>query len=148
VTIGSIDRPNVRNVIEQAMVRIGRFREDINWHLFTHEPAPDELAQLFAWIDPAVDSDDFEGFTAEALVVGLPVIASRTPVNVQRCEQGRTGVLVPTRDPNELVHAILGALFKPEVANSKINAARQTASKFRIRQRQRVLGHIYENMTR
>lgn len=148
VSIGSVDRPEVRNIIEQTMARIRRFREDIDWHLFTHEPAPDELAQLFAWIDPAVDSDDFGGLTAEALVAGVPVIASRTPINVQRCEQGRTGVLVPTRDPNELVHAILGALFKPEVANSKINAARQTASKFRIRQRQRVLGHIYENMTR
>lgn len=146
--IGSIDRPSVRNAIEQAVVRIRRFRDDINWHLFTHEPAPEELAQLFAWIDPAVADDDFDGFTAEALVVGLPVVASRTPINVQRCEQGRTGALVPTRDPNELVHAILAALFKPEVALPKINAARQTASKFRIRQRLRVLGHIYENMTK
>ena len=146
--IGSIDRPSVRNSVEQAMARIHRFRDDINWHLFTHEPAPAELAQLYAWIDPAVEEDDFDGFTAEALVVGLPVVATRTPINVQRCEQGRTAVLVPARDPNELVHAILAALFKPEVANPEINAARQTASKFRIRQRLRVLGHIYENLTR
>jgi hypothetical protein len=146
--IGSIDRPSVRNAIEQTIARISRFRDDISWHLFTHEPAPEELAQLVAWIDPAVADDDFDGFTAEALVVGLPVIASRTPINVQRCEQGRTGALVPPRDPNELVHAILAALFKPEVALPKINAARQTASKFRIRQRLRVLGHIYENLTR
>ena len=146
--IGSIDRPSVRNAIEQTMARLHRFRDDVDWHLFTHEPAPEEMAQLFAWIDPAVADDDFDGFTAEALVVGLPVVASRTPVNVQRCEQGRTGILVPPRDPNELVHAILAALFKPEVATPKINAARQTASKFRIRQRLRVLGHIYENMTK
>jgi len=147
VVIGSIDRPSVRNAIAQAMARLSRFREDVDWHLFTHEPSPAELAQLFAWIDPAVEDDDFDGFTAEALVVGLPVVASRTPINVQRCEQGRTGLLVPTRDPNELVHAILAALFKPEVANPKINAARQTASKFRIRQRLRVLAQIYENVT-
>jgi len=147
IVIGSIDRPSVRNSIAQAMARMQRFREDINWHLFTHQPAPAELAQLSAWIDPAVEEDDFDGLTAEALVVGLPVVATRTPINVQRCEQGRTGVLVPTRDPNELVHAILAALFKPEVANPKISAARQTASKFRIRQRLRVLGHIYENLT-
>jgi hypothetical protein len=147
IVIGSIDRPSVRNNIEQAMARIHRFRDDINWHLFTAEPSPSDLAQLYVWIDPAVEEDDFDGFTAEALVAGLPVVASRTPINVQRCEQGRTGLLVPTRDPNELVHAILAALFKPEVANPKINAARQTASKFRIRQRLRLLAHIYENLT-
>jgi hypothetical protein len=146
VIIGSIDRPGAHNMIEQTIVRIGRFRDDIHWHLFTHEPEPAELAQLLAWIDPAVADDDFDGFTAEALVAGLPVVASRTPVNVQRCEQGRTGLLVPPRDPNELVHAILAALFKPEVAAQRISAARQTASKFRIRQRLRVLAHIYENI--
>jgi hypothetical protein len=147
VIIGSIDRPGAHNMIEQTIVRIGRFRDDIHWHLFTHEPEPAELAQLIAWIDPAVADDDFDGFTAEALVAGLPVVASRTPVNVQRCQQGRTGLLVPPRDPNELVHAILAALFKPEVAAQRTSAARQTASKFRIRQRLRVLAHIYENMT-
>jgi hypothetical protein len=148
IVIGSIDRPSVRNSIEQALARIHRFRDDINWHLFADEPSPTDLAQLYAWIDPAVEEDDFDGFTAEALVAGLPVVATRTPINVQRCEQGRTGWLVPPRDPNELVHAILAALFKPEVANPKISAARQTASKFRIRQRLRVLAHIYENLTK
>ena len=145
--VGSIQRPSTQNVIEQTIARIHRFRDDISWHLFTHQPSPEELAQLAAWIDPAVEEDDFDGLTAEALVAGLPVVASRTPINIQRCEQGRTGFLVPTRDPNELVHAILAALFKPEVANPKINAARQTASKFRIRQRLRVLQQIYENVT-
>ena len=145
--IGSMDRPSTQNIIAQTFARIHRFRDDITWHLFTHQPSPAELAQLFAWIDPAVEEDDFDGLTAEALVTGLPVVASRTPINIQRCEQGRTGLLVPPRDPNELVHAILTALFKPEVANPKKYAARQTASKFRIRQRLRVLEQIYENVT-
>jgi glycosyltransferase involved in cell wall biosynthesis len=142
-----MDRPSTQNIIDQTHARIHRFRDDIIWHLFTHQPSPAELAQLSAWIDPAVEEDDFDGLTAEALVTGLPVVASRTPINVQRCEQGRTGFLIPPRDPNELVHAILAALFKPEVANPKISAARQTASKFRIRQRLRVLQQIYENVT-
>ncbi len=145
--IASIDRPSTRNIVEQTLARIRRFREDIEWQLFTHDPRPDELSPLGAWIDPAIDAYDYDGCTAEALVAGLPVIASRTPINVHRCEEGRTGLLVPPRDPNELVHAILAALFKPEVAEPRVNAARQTASKFRIRQRLRVLGQIYENVT-
>ncbi len=145
--IGSIDRPSTRNIVEQTLARIRRFREDIEWQLFTHEPRPHELASLNAWIDPAIDDHDYDGCSAEALVAGLPVVASRTPINTQRCEQGRTGFLVPPRDPNELVHAILAALFKPESVEPRINAARQTASKFRIRQRLRVLAQIYENVT-
>jgi Glycosyl transferases group 1 len=145
--LGSIAREPLTNIVQQTMARIGRFRNDVAWHVFNHDPEPEELLNVDAWIDPAIADDDFDGYTAEALVIGLPVIASRTPINVQRCEQGRTGLLVPPNDANELVHAILAALFKPEVAEAKIAAARQTASKFRVRQRLRVLEEMYRNLT-
>ena len=45
---------------------------------------------------------------------------------------------------NELTHAILAALFKPEVAQQKIEAARQTISKFHPRQRLRALTQLIE----
>ena len=48
-------------------------------------------------------------------------------------------LVVLPNDPNELTHAILAALFKPEVAQQKIEAARQTISKFHPRQRLRAL---------
>ena len=88
--------------------------------------------------------NDFDGFVAEGLVFGLPLVASRTPINAQRLEQGRTGFLVPVNDPNEMTHAILTALFKTEASESRQNAARQTASKFRARQRLRILERLYE----
>jgi glycosyltransferase involved in cell wall biosynthesis len=72
------------------------------------------------------------------------VVASRTPINVQRLEKGRTGVLVPPGDPNEMTHAILAALFKPETLEPRLQAARQTIGKFRGRQRLRALTRIYE----
>ena len=53
--IGSMDRPSTQNIIAQTFARIHRFRDDVTWHLFTHQPSPAELAQLFAWIDPAVE---------------------------------------------------------------------------------------------
>ena len=128
------------------MARIHRFRTDVEWRIFEAEPSPKELAGVDAWVDPAVDEQDFDGFTAEALVVGLPVVATRTAINAARLEQGRTGFLVPPRDPNELTHAILSALFKTEVAQGRQSAARQTVSKFRARQRLRVLMRIYETV--
>lgn len=144
--IGSFARPSTKNMVEQTVARLQRFRSDVEWNLYDHVPSPAELAALDAWIDPAIEANDFDGLVAEALVVGLPVVASRTPINARRLEEGRTGMLVPPRDPNEMTHAILAVLFKQEVAASKQNSAKQTISKFRARQRLRVLVQLYESL--
>ena len=146
--IGSFARPSIANIVDQTLVRIGRFRDDITWSLFDRPPSPDDLAAVDVWVDPAVDELDLDGFVAEAVAAGRIVAASRTEMNTHRLEHGRIGFLVPRNDPNELTHAILEALFKPEVARSKIEAARQTAGKFRPRQRSRVLERIYETVIR
>ena len=145
--VGSFARASTKNMVEQTLARIHRFREDVTWRLFDRVPAPEDLAGVDVWVDPAIDEVDFDGFVAEALVVGLPVVASRTPINIARLERGRTGFLVPPRDPNEMTHAILAALFKREASEDKQSAARQTVSKFRPRQRVRVLSHMYETLT-
>jgi len=144
--IGTFRRADVQPIVEQTLARIERFRSDVEWHLFDRVPSPADLASVAVWVDPTANESDFDGFVAEAVVAGLPVVAARTKINALRLEQGRTGFLVPPRDPNELAHAILAALFKPEVAGTKRNAARQTASKFRAKQRLRVLLHMYETI--
>lgn len=146
-SIGSFARGANRNWIEQTMARIHRTRDDVDWLLFERPPAPAEIAALDLWVDPAMRDDDFDGFVAEALVIGVPVVGGRTPINAQRLEKGRTGTLVPPGDPNELTHAILTALFKPESVQQRLAAARQTISKFHPRQRLRVLLHMYETLT-
>lgn len=145
--VGSFDRPSVRNSVDQALARIRRFRTDVDWQVYDGPPSPEDLAGVDVWVDPAVEDSDFDGFVAEALVVDLPVVATRTPINVLRLEKGRTGFLAPPRDPNEMTHAILAALFKPEVAQSRQIAARQTVSKFRSRHRLRILTRIYESLS-
>ena len=147
-TIGSFRRPSIRNIIEQTVVRLSRFRDDVEWKLFEHIPSPTDLAGVDLWADPTGDENDQDGFVAEALVAGKVVVATRSKMNLQRTEKGRSAFLVPREDPNELTHAILAALFKPEVAQQKIEAARQTAGKFRPRQRSRVLERIYETVIR
>ena len=145
--VASFRRHDTDNIVQQTLARIARFRDDIVWHLHEQPPSPADLAGVELWVDPALREDDFDGFVAEAMAAGRPVVASRTAINVQRTEKGRTGFLVPQNDPNELTHAILAALFKPEVAQPKIEAARQTLSKFRPRQRLRVLAHMYGSLT-
>jgi glycosyltransferase involved in cell wall biosynthesis len=142
--IGSFARPAIRPMVDKTLSRISRFRSDVTWHLYEREPAPEDLSDVDAWVDPAASAEDLDGFVAEALVLGLPIVAARTPMNAWRLEQGRTGFLVPPDDPNEMTHAILTALFKVEVAENKKNAAKQTVSKFRARQRLRILQTLYE----
>jgi len=145
-TIGTFARPHLRNIIEQTAARIQRYRDDVDWLLFDITPSPDDLRGVDVWVDPALTENDFDGFVAEAIVAGTAVIASRTAINVQRLEKGRTGVLVPPGDPNEWTHAILAGLFKPELGHSKTVAAQQTASKFRPRHRARALIELYESI--
>lgn len=145
-TVGTFARPQLRNIIEQTAARIQRYRDDVDWLLFDTIPSPDDLRGVDVWVDPAMSENDFDGFVAEAIVAGTAVIASRTAINVQRLEKGRTGVLVPPGDPNEWTHAILAALFKPEFRHDKTVAAQQTASKFRPRHRARALIELYESI--
>ena len=145
--VASFDRPSLRSIVAQTHARLARTREDLQWMTFDAPPTPDEFGAVGVWIDPAIDELDYDGLVAAGVVAGLPVVASRTPINVQRLEKGRTGFLVPPNDPNELTHAILTALFKPEVAQQKIESALQTLAKFRPRQRARVLLSIYHSLS-
>lgn len=147
-TVGSFvaDRRGITDLIDRTLARIHRFRDDIRWKRFSTPPSPEEVRGLDAWIDPALSDSDYDGYVAEAIAAGLPVVAARTPLNTARLEQGRTGFLTPVNDPNELTHAILAALFKPEVAQQKLQSAQQTVSKFRVRQRLRVLTRLYQEL--
>ncbi len=145
-TIGSFARAAIRNVVELTAARMQRVREDVDWLLFDAAPSPDDLHSVDVWADPAVSEEDFDGCVAEAIAAGTAVVASRTAINTQRLEKGRTGVLVPLRDPNEWTHAILSSLFKQEFHQAKLAAATQTASKFRVRHRAAALTKLYESI--
>ena len=144
--VASFARKSTDSMVERTLARIHRFRDDVRWNVLDHVPTPEDLRKVDVWVDPAVEEEDLDGFTAEALVSGLPVVAARIDVNIARCEKGRTAFLVPRNDPNEMTHAILAALFKSEVAKEKIQAAGQTSSKFRTKQRLRVLTRLYETL--
>jgi len=139
-SIASFRRRSIIPIVEQTMARLHRTREEIDWLLLDQPPT--DFSEFDLWIDPAIDEEDLDGFVAEAQVHGKLVVATRTAINNQRLEKGRTGILVPPRDPNELTHAILAGLFKPEVAQQKLEAAKQTISKFHPRRRLRALTQL------
>jgi hypothetical protein len=138
-------RKNLMTMIERVFARIERVRDDVEWSVFDEPPTPEELATVDLWADPA-ESDDLDGFVAEALVSGKTVVATRTPINLERLNFGRDGILVPPSDPNEMTHAILTALFKPEAAS--LRTPPRSGSKFRPAVRAAALTRLYETVTR
>src|SRR5205809_3143819 len=78
--IASFRRASIASIVEQTVHRLHRSRDDIEWLLLERTPTPEDFAEIDAWIDPAVDDPDFDGFAAEAMVGCAVAIASRTPL--------------------------------------------------------------------
>jgi hypothetical protein len=142
------NRKEIVSMAERTLARIRRFRDDVEWKLFETPPTPGEIASLDLWVDPSIDDRDLDGFTAEATVCGTLVVASRTPQNQVRLAGGAAGFLVPVNDPNELAHAIAGALFKEELSAGRRERARELADRFRRRHRASALLALYQKVLR
>lgn len=133
----------VREMVAGIRARIERFRSDVRWTLLSRFPEPGDMENLAIWLDPT-PQDDHEGAVAEAIAAGRLVVATRTPANAERLDGGEAGFLFPPGDPNEAVHALLAALFKPEAGRPRLAAAARNAERFRPSVRAERLVGIYE----
>lgn len=140
------DRKGIDVMTRATMARLGRFREDVEWRVFETVPSPAELTALDLWIDPALDNLDFDGGTAEALCSRKTVVASRTEVNRARTEEGTAAFLVPVGDPNEMTHAILQGLFKPELRTPRSQRLITIGSRFERSARAERLMKLYKSI--
>ncbi|HUF17995.1 MAG TPA: hypothetical protein VMS12_08140 [Thermoanaerobaculia bacterium] len=146
-TIGSYgpSRHGVSSLTQRTIARLERFRQDIDWMMFDAPPSREQLAELDLWVDPASDETDYDGFTAEALVAGMRVVACRTAINRDRLAEG-SGFAVPIEDPNELAHAIVTALFKDEIAGQRLEAAAAQSGRFDPSVRSESLLRLYNQI--
>lgn len=131
-----------------AEARIRRFRDDVDWQLFEEPPPASRMASLSLWVDPADDEDDLDGLVCEAIVLGVPVVASRTAANRRRTDDGRAAALCPKGDANEMAHAIVTMLFKPERTMALRTAAMEVRERFRPAKRRAALLEAYAEVTR
>lgn len=78
--------------------------------------ATDGAADYLACADAVVIPSDFEGMSnvlLEAMVAGVPVVATRVSGAVDLIRDGENGRLVPTRDPRALAAAVIDVLTDP-----------------------------------
>lgn len=144
--VAGIVNDQTRTQYEAVRSRIARFREDVVWRTFQQVPSPEELSEVTSWVDFGTDHEKDESGIPEAIVAGCATIAPRTDLNRKRLLEGDAGFLVPKKDPNEMAHVILTALFKPEVASKRSETALANRDRFSPINRIRELNSIYESL--
>jgi len=87
-------------------VRFLGFRDDV----------PEITAALNVSVLPSIDCDASSAVLKEALACGVPAVATSIGGAAEILEDGRTGLIVPPRDPARLAAAILTLLDDPERA--------------------------------
>ena len=137
---------SARALADGTKHRIERFRDDIRWMYFRETPAPSEIGLLNVWVDAEPAGDGVENGVREALAAGRAVVAVATPANRETLEGGAAGFLVPPEDPNETAHAVLAALFKPELRDPRIARGRKLAEGWRPERRADRLLEIYQRL--
>jgi phosphatidylinositol alpha 1,6-mannosyltransferase len=76
----------------------------------------DELARIYASLDVFAHTGPFETFcqtVQEAMASGVPVVAPAVGGPLDLVVQGRTGLLVPPRDPDAVRDAVLSLVTDP-----------------------------------
>jgi L-malate glycosyltransferase len=110
----------------------------------------DDLDRLLPQCSLLVQPSWFEGLSnaiLEAMAAGLPVVATAVGGSPELVQHGRTGLLVPLRDPAALADAIATVLDDPERGMEMGALGRQrVAEHFSIEQMVRSTEALYERL--
>jgi glycosyltransferase involved in cell wall biosynthesis len=105
----------LRPAFEQTIRRYG-----LEKHVLLPGFRPDVLS-LLKGVDVFVMSSVMEGLgtsVLDAMACRKPVVATRAGGIPEVVEDGRTGILVPVRDADEIAHAIVTLLERPELRDT------------------------------
>jgi glycosyltransferase involved in cell wall biosynthesis len=109
----------------------------------TRDDAVDLLADLDVLAIPSHSEN--VGGAVEALLAGVPTVATAVGGLPDLVEDGKTGWLVPPRNPNRLAEAIMEALANPGLARDRAACGRERArTLFDCRTTAREVLNIYE----
>jgi glycosyltransferase involved in cell wall biosynthesis len=109
-----------------------------------------DVPALLATFDVAALSSDYEGaplVVMEYMAAGLPIVATRVGGVPDLIEDGRSGLLVDRRSPEQLAAALVGLLEDRETARRLgAEARRRQQAEFSIEAAASRLGDLYERV--
>jgi glycosyltransferase involved in cell wall biosynthesis len=108
-----------------------------------------DVDALLGAFDVAAMSSDFEGtplFVFECMAAGTPLVATAVGGVPDVIEDGRTGILVPPRDPGRLAEAIVGLLGNAEERRRLAAAAGERLGGFSIDATAARFASLYESL--
>jgi glycosyltransferase involved in cell wall biosynthesis len=87
-----------------------------------------DVAQLMPHFAMIIQASQYEGQSnviMEAMLCGVPVIATNIPGNRDLVDSGQNGILVDLGDPQQMTQAMFGILDEPERTREWVEAAKQ-----------------------
>jgi glycosyltransferase involved in cell wall biosynthesis len=118
-----------RSVQRNYQSEIERLANELNiGHRLVFTGQRQDVAPLLREIDVVVHPSLTEGLSnviLESMAAAVPVVATRVGGNPELVEDGRTGFLVPIKNPEEIANGICRLLDQPDLARAYGARARQ-----------------------
>jgi glycosyltransferase involved in cell wall biosynthesis len=110
---------------ESALRHVRELGIETSFEFLGHrDDVPAVLANADLFVLPS-RSEAFPNAVIEAMAAGLPVVATQVGGIVELVQPERTGVLVPSDDPEALADAVMSLIADPDRANALGRTARQ-----------------------
>jgi glycosyltransferase involved in cell wall biosynthesis len=132
-----------RPALERQVARLGI---GSNVHLVGRR---EDVDQILKGVDVGALSSDWEGsplFVFECRAAKVPIVATAVGGVTELVESGRTGLLVPPRDPRALAEAIERLLMDPELSTRLATEAAKDLDQYEIESVARRFADLYEEL--
>ena len=149
-------QPELRNRLRLVMVGDGPLRAeaqallaaagcaDLAWLPGERHYVADVMRGLNCFVLPSL-AEGISNTILEAMATGLPVIATRVGGNAELVAHDRSGLVVPSADPEAMAHALLSMAQNPSAAASMGAAGRQDVeSRFSLNAMVRQYQAVYD----
>lgn len=143
--IGSFETPMYEREIRELAVRLG-VTDMIDWIGFIQD-VNSEFYKMDAFVLPSLFGEGMPMVILEAMATGVPVVASDVEGIPEILEQGRTGIVVPPGDANQLASALSDLMDnKYDWHTLRTDAYHSQVEKFSNFSMAKGVAHIYDTV--
>jgi glycosyltransferase involved in cell wall biosynthesis len=130
---------------ESTLLQVRKLGIENSFEFLGHrDDVPALLAEADLFVLPS-RSEAFPNAVIEAMAAGLPVVATNVGGIAELVEQERTGILVPSEDPESLASAVMNLMASPDRARALGRTARQKIEQYSMSSMVARFEELYES---